>query len=110
MDAFGGHISKPGIDELSGVLDVLREWQDRRRAGAAAPGDVGWYWRFGAQQTAEALRTWSRDGRVLAVGLLDGATILRPTTAPDVLRDEELARQLVTDGQGRSTACSPRER
>ncbi len=34
---------------------------------------------------------------MLAVGLLDGAKILRLTTAPDVRRDEELARQLVTD-------------
>jgi ribosomal protein S18 acetylase RimI-like enzyme len=90
-------ISKPGIDELSEVVDALREWQDGAAPVQLHPGDVGWFWRFGAQQTAEALRTWSRDGRVLAVGLLDGARILRLTTAPDVRRDEELARQLVTD-------------
>ncbi|MEU4388018.1 GNAT family N-acetyltransferase [Promicromonospora sp. NPDC023805] len=90
-------ISKPGTDELSEVLDALREWQDDAAPVQLHPGDVGWFWRFGAQQTAAALRTWSRDGRVLAVGLLDGATILRLTTAPDVRRDEELARQLVTD-------------
>lgn len=90
-------ISKPRTDGLSEVVDALREWQDDAVPVQLHPGDVGWYWRFGAQQTAEALRTWSRDGRVLAVGLLDGARILRLTTAPDMRRDEELARQLVTD-------------
>jgi hypothetical protein len=39
------------------------------------PGDVGWFWRFGAEATAAAARTWSRDGRILAVGLLDGPTL-----------------------------------
>ncbi|MEV0951484.1 GNAT family N-acetyltransferase [Promicromonospora sp. NPDC050249] len=90
-------ISKPGTDELGDVVDTLRGWQDDSAPVQLHPGDVGWYWRFGAQQTAEALRTWSRDGRVLAIGLLDGARILRLTTAPDAPRDEELARQLVTD-------------
>jgi ribosomal protein S18 acetylase RimI-like enzyme len=58
---------------------------------------VGWFWRFGAEATAAALRTWSRDGRILAVGFLDLPTLLRVTTAPDVRRDEELSRQLVSD-------------
>lgn len=90
-------ISKPGTDDLSEVLDALREWQNDAAPVQLHPGDVGWFWRFGTQQATEALRAWSRDGRVLAVGLLDGAKILRLTTAPDVRRDEELARQLVTD-------------
>lgn len=90
-------ISKPGTDDLSEVLDVLREWQNDAAPVQLHPGDVGWFWRFGTQRATEALRAWSRDGRVLAVGLLDGAKILRLTTAPDVRRDEELARQLVTD-------------
>lgn len=90
-------ISRPGTDDLSEVLDVLREWQNDAAPVQLHPGDVGWFWRFGTQRATEALRAWSRDGRVLAVGLLDGAKILRLTTAPDVRRDEELARQLVTD-------------
>jgi ribosomal protein S18 acetylase RimI-like enzyme len=61
------------------------------------PGDVGWFWRFGAERTAEALRTWSRAGRVVAVGLLDGAELLRLAFAPEALRDEELARRVVED-------------
>ena len=47
------------------------------------PGDLGWFWRFGAEATAAAVRTWSRDGRILAVGLLDGPGLLRLTIAPD---------------------------
>jgi GNAT superfamily N-acetyltransferase len=58
---------------------------------------VGWYWRFGAPATAAALRTWTRDGQVLAVGLLDGARLPRLTTAPDIRQDKELARRLVAD-------------
>jgi ribosomal protein S18 acetylase RimI-like enzyme len=61
------------------------------------PGDVGWFWRFGAEATAAAVRTWSRDGRILAVGLLDGPELLRLTVAPGTERDEELARRLVSD-------------
>jgi predicted N-acetyltransferase YhbS len=46
---------------------------------------------------AEAVRTWSRSGRILAVGLLDGPGLLRLTIASDAHRDEELARHLVKD-------------
>ena len=90
-------ISKPGTDDLGDVVDALREWQDDTAPVQLHPGDVGWYWRFGAQQTAAAVRTWSREGRVLAVGLLDGARLLRLGMAPDARQDEELARQLVAD-------------
>lgn len=61
------------------------------------PGDLGWFWRFGAEATAAAVRTWSRDGRMLAIGLLDGPDLLRMTIAPDARQDEELTRRLVED-------------
>jgi ribosomal protein S18 acetylase RimI-like enzyme len=61
------------------------------------PGDVGWHWRFGAEATAAAVRTWSRDGRMLAVGLLDGPGLLRLAIAPEAQHDEELVRRMVTD-------------
>ncbi|GAA3441351.1 hypothetical protein Pve01_07400 [Planomonospora venezuelensis] len=91
--ALGG----PGVDGLGEVAGVLREWQ---RDGAPAqlhPGDLGWFWRFGAEATAAAVRTWSRDGRILAVGLLDHPALLRLAVAPAARRDEELARRLVED-------------
>jgi ribosomal protein S18 acetylase RimI-like enzyme len=88
---------KPGVDGLSEVVGVLREWQYDGAPQQLHPGDVGWFWRFGAETTAAAVRTWSRDGKILAVGLLDDPSVLRLTTAPDAQRDAELARQLVQD-------------
>lgn len=47
--------------------------------------------------TAAAVRTWSRDGRVLAVGLADNPGRVRLVTAPDAQRHEESAGQLAAD-------------
>jgi ribosomal protein S18 acetylase RimI-like enzyme len=90
-------LGKPEVDGLSEALGVLREWQDDGAPMQLHPGDLGWFWRSGAQATAAAVRTWSRGGQILAVGLLDGPGLLRLTIAPDAQRDEELARQLVED-------------
>ncbi|WP_264030733.1 GNAT family N-acetyltransferase [Cellulosimicrobium sp. SH8] len=87
----------PGVDELGEVVDVLRSWQDDAAPLQLHPGDVGWYWRFGAPATAAAVRTWRREGRVVAVGLLDGPDLLRLGIAPDLQRDDELARRLADD-------------
>lgn len=88
---------KPGVDGLSAAVGALRAWQDEGAPTQLHPGDLGWFWRWGAEATAEAVRTWSRDGRILAVGLLDGPDLLRLTTAPDAWRDEELARRVADD-------------
>ena len=90
-------LGKPGVDGLNQAVGVLREWQYDAAPMQLHPGDLGWFWRFGAEATAAAVRTWSRDGQVLAVGLLDGPKLLRLTIAPDAQRDEELAEQLVDD-------------
>ncbi|NED99045.1 GNAT family N-acetyltransferase [Phytoactinopolyspora halotolerans] len=90
-------LGKPGVDGLSEVLGALRDWQDDDAPMQLHPGDVGWIWQSGAERTAAAVRTWSLGGRILAVGLLDGPTLLRLTTAPEARRDEELARQVVAD-------------
>ena len=90
-------MGKPDVDGLGRAVDALREWQHDGAPMQLHPGDVGWFWRFGAEVTAAAIRTWSRDGRVLAVGLGDEPTLLRMTIAPDAYRDEELARQLAED-------------
>ncbi|MFE6613389.1 GNAT family N-acetyltransferase [Amycolatopsis sp. NPDC057786] len=90
-------VEKPGPDGLPEAVDALREWQSEGVAWQLHPGDLGWFWRSGAEATAEAVRIWRRDGRILAVGLLDGADLLRVTTAPDVRRDEELARRMAED-------------
>ncbi|MEG3627613.1 GNAT family N-acetyltransferase [Streptomyces poriticola] len=87
----------PGVDGLGEAAGVLREWQYDGAPTQLHPGDLGWFWRFGAERTAASVRTWSRDGRILAVGLLDGAELLRLAIAPDARQDEELAQQLVED-------------
>jgi ribosomal protein S18 acetylase RimI-like enzyme len=88
---------RPGVGELEHVLGAMREWQHEGAPMQLHPGDLGWFWRFGAEAAAAAVRTWSKDGRLLAVGLLDGPDLLRMTTAPDARRDEELSQRLVED-------------
>src|SRR5579871_1567870 len=90
-------LSKPGVDGLREAVGALREWQYDGAPMQLHPGDLGWYWRFGAEATAAAVRTWSRQGRILAVGLLDGPELLRLAIAPDAADDEELAAQMTAD-------------
>jgi hypothetical protein len=90
-------LGKPGVDGLSEAVGVLQEWQYDGAPTQLHPGDLGWFWRFGAAATAAAVRTWIRDGQILAVGLLDGPRLLRLTIAPDAAREDELAQQLVED-------------
>jgi GNAT superfamily N-acetyltransferase len=90
-------LSKPGVAGLDEVVPALREWQFDGAPVQLHPGDLGWHWRFGAAATAAAVRTWSRDGQLLAVGLLDSPGLVRLAIAPAAEHDEELARQLVAD-------------
>ncbi|MEV4400189.1 GNAT family N-acetyltransferase [Nonomuraea sp. NPDC049607] len=90
-------MGRPGIDGLGDVARTLGEWQHDAEPVQVHPGDLGWFWRFGAARTAAATRTWSRAGKVVAVGLLDGADLLRLAFAPHASRDEELARRMAGD-------------
>jgi len=90
-------LSTPGVDGLNDIVGVLREWQYAGAPMQLHPGDLGWFWRFGADATAAAIRTWSREGQILALGLLDSPDVFRMTIAPGAQRDEELAQQLVDD-------------
>ncbi|HWO60473.1 MAG TPA: GNAT family N-acetyltransferase [Umezawaea sp.] len=90
-------LEEPRVDGLGRAVDALREWQHDGAPTQLHPGDLGWFWRFGAKAMAAAVRTWSRDGRILAVGLLDGEDLLRMTIAPDAHRDADLARRLLED-------------
>lgn len=109
-------LEQPGIDGLAEAVRVLGDWQTDDAPMKLHPGDIGWYWRFGAEATAAAVRTWRRDGQILAVGLLDGPRLLRLTIAPHMNQDEELAHQVVTDvtqpprgvlGEGRAYVEAP---
>lgn len=90
-------LSTPATGEVRDAMGVLRDWQDDGAPMQLHSGDIGWNHRLGTAETAAAVRTWSRDGRILAVGMLDSPTLLRMTVAPDAFRDEDLARRLVED-------------
>jgi ribosomal protein S18 acetylase RimI-like enzyme len=90
-------MGKPGVDELREAVNVLGQWQHEGAPMQLHSGDVGWFWRFGAAATATAVRTWRSDGRLRAVGLLDGPGLVRLTLAPDEHQDEELAHRVVAD-------------
>ena len=90
-------LSEPGVDGLSEAVRVLRGWQYDGAPMQLHPGDLGWHWRFGAEATAAAVRTWSRGGQILAVGLLDSPVLLRLAIAPEAQHDEELAQQMAAD-------------
>jgi GNAT superfamily N-acetyltransferase len=90
-------LSTPGADDLSDTIGVLREWQQDGASVQLHPGDLGWNWRFGAEATAVAVRTWSRDGQILAVGMLDSPALLRLAIAPSAQDDEDLAEQILAD-------------
>jgi ribosomal protein S18 acetylase RimI-like enzyme len=90
-------LSTPDVGRLGDVISALRDWQHDASPMQLHPGDLGWYWQFGAEAMAAAVRTWSRDGQLLAIGFLDGPEVLRLTVAPQVWREEELAHQVVAD-------------
>ncbi|MFI2302918.1 GNAT family N-acetyltransferase [Actinacidiphila glaucinigra] len=90
-------LGTPAVDGVREAMAALREWQDDGAPMQLHPGDIGWNHRFGTAETAAVVRTWSRDGRILAVGMLDSPTVVRMTVAPDAFRDEALARRLVED-------------
>jgi GNAT superfamily N-acetyltransferase len=90
-------LSTPGVGRLAEVVEALGDWQHETAPMQLHPGDLGWFWRFGAEAVAAALRTWSRGGQVVAVGFLDGPDVLRLTVAPEVRQEEELAQQVLAD-------------
>ncbi|GII05838.1 GNAT family N-acetyltransferase [Planobispora takensis] len=100
-------MGRPGPGGLGDVVRVLEEWQGDEAPLQLHPGDVGWFWRFGTQRTADAVRTWSRAGEILAVGLLDGAQLLRLAFAPQAWRDEELARRVAEDASAPERGVLP---
>ncbi|GAA4517896.1 GNAT family N-acetyltransferase [Brevibacterium yomogidense] len=83
--------------ELDEVVDALRGWQADGEPMQLHPGDIGWFWRFGTRVIAESLRVWRRNGRIEAVGLLDGAALLRLGVSPEVREDPVFLWRLASD-------------
>lgn len=90
-------LQTPEVDDLPTLLATLASWQRDEGPFQLHPGDIGWFWRHGAEATAAAIRTWHRDGDLVALGLLDETDLLRLALAPEVMDDRDLAQHLVAD-------------
>ncbi|HUZ40417.1 MAG TPA: GNAT family N-acetyltransferase [Acidimicrobiales bacterium] len=90
-------LNEPGVDGLRHTVAALREWQFNGAPMQLHPGDLGWNWQFGAEAAAAAIRTWSRDGEILAIGFLDSPQLIRMAIAPEAQHDEALAQQMLVD-------------
>ena len=87
----------PDVAELGPIVRVLGEWQQDGTTVPLHPGDLGWHSSAGTGATAAAVRTWSRDGQIVAIGLLDGPAVLRLAIAPTVQGDAGLAERMTAD-------------
>ena len=83
--------------DLPGIIDTVASWQREGLPVQVHPGDLGWYQRFGSQALASALRVWTRDGEIAAVGFLDESELIRMAISPNHAADESLAEAVVTD-------------
>lgn len=87
----------PQVAELPHIGAVLDRWQSDDGPYHLHTGDLGWYSLRGGEATAQALRVWRCQDRILAIGLLDGEDLLRLSVDPDVSHDDSLARQIESD-------------
>ena len=97
----------PSESGLGDVVNALRRWQREDAPLQLHPGALGWSWRFGAAHLSSSLRTWGRDGEVVAIGYLDSPEVLRMTVAPEAWNDDELARHIVADLSATKRAVLP---
>ena len=92
-------------DSLGEIVEAVAGWQHTGGPVQLHPGDLGWNWSLGAPKLAGALRVWTRDERILAVGMADGTSgLIRMGIAPAVDDDAAFAARLLEDlsdpGQG----------
>ncbi|MDG6106695.1 GNAT family N-acetyltransferase [Dactylosporangium aurantiacum] len=90
-------LTTPHARALGEVLSELGSWQRDGLPVQLHPGDLGWQWRFGPAALAGALRVWTANGTVVAIGLLDEGSLVRMGVAPSADQDEGLARILLRD-------------
>ncbi|WP_404446519.1 GNAT family N-acetyltransferase [Microbacterium marinum] len=87
----------PSSSELGRVGRMLDEWQSDDGPLHLHTGDLGWYSLRGRDATAAAIRVWADDGEILAIGLLDGADLLRLAIDPARREDAALAARIAAD-------------
>ena len=90
-------LTTPTADELGPIVRELSSWQQDGLPIQLHPGDLGWQWRFGPTALANAIRVWSNKQKIVAIGFVDGESLIRMAMTPLADRDEELARALVHD-------------
>ena len=90
-------LKTPRPPELPEVARTLGAWQLDWLPVQLHPGDLGWAWQIGARNLAARLRVWARDGKMLAVGFQDGASLLRVAIDPEASLDIELAARIAAD-------------
>lgn len=83
----------PSPDEIPALAARLDAWQSDPWAGHLHAGDLGWRTLVGAEETAEAIRVWTRGGTPVAIALLDDG-VLRLAVDPDLARDEVVAAEM----------------
>jgi ribosomal protein S18 acetylase RimI-like enzyme len=83
-----------GRDDVAELIGALAAWE---APGGHAPvlhvGDVGWHLRGDDDALMGTIRSWWRDGRLVAAALVEGPTA-RPRIAPGCLHDVEVCRAL----------------
>ncbi len=90
-------LTTPDPHALDAILAELASWQQDGMPVQLHPGDLGWQCRFGQATLAEALRVWTVQDVVVAIGFLDDTSLIRMGVKPSADQDEELAQALVRD-------------
>lgn len=84
-------VTTPDASRLAEVGEALAQWQVDGGPVHLHPGDLGWYSRCGAEETASSIRIWADGGTPSAIGLLDGPQLLRLAIDPMRRKDAGLA-------------------
>ena len=100
-------VAEPDVDGLGEIVDALRAWLVEGDPVQLHPGDLGWFWRFGEAATAAAVRSWRRDGRLVAVGMLDEPTVLRVALAPGDRAHVDVVDRIAADLDDPEAAVLP---
>lgn len=96
-------MTTPDVARLAPVGETLARWQVDGGPLHLHPGDLGWYSRRGAEETASSIRIWSDGATPYAIGLLDGPQLLRLAIDPTRQHDAGLATRItdsVEDPEG----------
>lgn len=87
----------PDVALLLSALEAMIAWPRADDGVALHPGDLAWAWQRGADRLAAHTRYWERNGRVVALGMLDGPEVFRLGMDPTFTQDPLLAQEIADD-------------